>query len=243
MKKTLLILLFFVFAGCAPSSVNVRTSFEQAQAAYEKLLTLHPESSDTQGYRIYMAKAKSAYDSNDMDAALTYSRQALDQANSAYTARIQAGTDLKNLIEQTRAKMNNLVVPSHRAVRLFFEAVRAYKNGKYTESMSAINDASSKLDLDAQTAFVHTVTLHVPENLTARFHSSIPVFAFMGTDIRLHKQIATIKGPMVVNFVNQFFVSEDFSYFHIRSDKLNIDGWVYPQFVVIGQIRTIKGGK
>ena len=242
MKKTILFLLLAAMAGCRPSAVNVKTSLEQAQAAYDKLLTLHPEPADTQGYRIYMAKAKSAYDKHDMEAADKYARQALEQADSSYNTRSQLKADIKNSIERTRIKMNNMLVPSHNAVYLFFEAVNAYNNNEYRKSMAAINDASAKLDLDAQTAFVDKVTLYVPENLTARFGSSIPVFAFLGNDIKLHKQIGYVKGPAEVNFVSQFFISENFSYFHVKSDSLHIDGWVYPQFVVIGKIKQIKKG-
>ncbi len=241
MKIITIILLLVWFIGCGPSSVNVKTSMELAQTAYSKLLTTNPEPLDVQGYRIYMAKAKSAYDNDDYSDAQAYAQQALEQADKAYNTRIQLKADAKNHIELTRTKMNSLLVPGQEAVHEFFEALDNYSTGKYRACLSLLSDVSKRLDINAQTAFLHSVTLYVPENLAGRFGKDVPVFAFMGNDFRLHKVIAQVKGPVEVDFVNQFFVRENFSYFHIKSDKLHIDGWVYPQFVVIGKIKVTHG--
>ncbi len=241
MKRITILLLLLGLIGCGPSAVSVKTSFEQAQTAYNRLLTTHPESIDTQGYRIYMAKAKSAYDKNDFADADKYAKQALEQADNAYNTRIQLSADTRNRIELTRIKMDNLLVPGHEEVHEFFEAINAYNNGQYRTCISMLSDVSKQLDIDAQTAFLNKVTLYVPENLTARFGSNVPVFSFLGNDLKLHNRIASVKGPIEVDFINQFFVNENFSYFHIKIDKLHIDGWVYPQFVVIGKIKEIKG--
>lgn len=242
MKKLLIPLILVWSFGCGPSALNVKTSFEQAQSAYNKLLTTRPESIDTQGYRVYMSKAKAAYANNDFSDADTYAKQAIDQADKAYSTRLQLKADARDRIEQTRMKMNNLLVPGHESVHEFFAAVTAYTNARYRDCISKLSDVSHRLDIDTQTAFLNKVTIYVPENLTARFGASVPVFAFLGQDLRLHKEIARIKGPVEVDFVSQFFVSEDFSYFHIKSTQLNLDGWVYPQFVVIGKIKEIKQG-
>ena len=242
MKKILITLFLAGFVGCGPSALNVKTSLEQAQTAYNKLLTTHPESIDTQGYRIYMAKAKAAYDSNDFDDADNYAKQAIEQADKAYSTRVQLKAEARNDIERTRLKMNNLLVPGHESIHEFFEAITAYTNARYRYCISMLSDVSHRLDIDTQTAFLNKVTLYVPEDLTARFGKTVPVFAFLGQDLRLHKIIERVKGPVEVDFVNQFFVSEDFSYFHIKSTQLHLDGWVYPQFVVIGTIKEIKKG-
>ncbi|MGB9735530.1 MAG: tetratricopeptide repeat protein [bacterium] len=230
-------LLILLLMGCGPSAINVKTSFEQAESAYNRLLTTHPDPIDTQGYRVYMAKAKTAYDKGDYDDAEKYAQQALEQANNAYNTRQQLQKDAKNNIEQIRAKMGNLLVPSHEAIHGFFEAINSYNAGHYRQCISTLSDVSKRLDIDAQTAFLHKVTLYVPENLKNKFGSNIPVFAFLGNDMKLHNQITSIKGPVEVDFVNQFFVNENFSYFHIKDSKLHIDGWVYPQFVIIGKVK------
>ncbi len=240
MKRIIFTLFLVGLIGCGPTALNVKTSFEQAQTAYNRLLTTRPESIDTQGYRVYMAKAKSAYDNNDFSDADRYAKEAIAQADTAYNTRLQLKADAKNHIELTRIKMNNLLVPGHAAVQEFFKAINTYNNARYRECISVLSDVSHRLDIDAQTAFLNKVTLYVPENLTSRFGSSVPVFAFLGKDLRLHNKIASIKGPVEVDFVNQFFLSDSFSYFHIKSDKLHTDGWVYPQFVAIGTIKEIK---
>ena len=193
-----------------------------------------------QGYRVYMAKAKAAYDNNDFDEANKYAKQAIEQADNAYTTRTQLKAEARDHIERTRIKMNGLLVPDHESVHKFFAAVTAYRNARYRNCISMLSDVSHRLDIDKQTAFLNKVSLYVPEDLTARFGKTVPIFAFLGKDLRLHKVIARVKGPVEVDFVNQFFVSEDFSYFHIKSTQLHLDGWVYPQFVVIGKIQEIK---
>lgn len=230
-------ILFLTLTACGPTAINVKTSFEQAETAYNKLLTTHPEPEDLQGYRIYMAKAKSAYDNEDYENAERYAKQALEQANNAYNTRLRLQSEAKKQIELTRIKMDNLLVPSHEAVHEFFEAVNSYNSNQYRKCMSILAEASKRLDIDAQTAFVNKLTLYVPDNLKKRFGDNIPIFAFLGNDLKLHNQITTVKGPVEAEFVNQFFINEDFSYFHIKIDKLHLDGWVYPQFVIIGKIK------
>lgn len=241
MKILMIIALFGWLIGCSPSAINVKTSIDQAQAAYARLLTTNPELLDTQGYRIYMAKAESAYKNNDLSDADANAKQALNQAEKAYNTRMRLKADAKNRIEITRIKLNNLLVPGQDSVHEFFKAIDDYNNARYRTCLSLLTDLSNRLDVSAQTAFLHSVTLNVPQDLEARFGKDVPVFSFMGTDFRLHKLVARIKGPVEVDFVSQFFVRENFSYFHIKSNTLHIDGWVYPQFVVIGKIKTIHG--
>ena len=233
----LIITMLFLTLTCAPTATNVKTLFEQAETAYNKLLTTHPEPEDTQGYRIYMAKAKSAYDNNDFENAERYAKQALEQANNAYSTRLQLQSEAKTQIELTRTKMNNLLVPSHEAIHGFFEALKSYNDGRYRKCISILSDVSKRLDIDAQTAFLNKLTLYVPDYLKNKFGDNIPIFSFLGNDLKLHNQITSVKGPVEVEFVNQFFITEDFSYFHIKIDKLHLDGWVYPQFVIIGKVK------
>ena len=240
MKRILAAFMVLSLMGCGPGAIDVKTSFEQAQAAYDRLMTLHPEAVDTQGYRIYMAKARSARGSGNYTSAENYAVQARGQADSAYTTLEQLKTSTKGLLDATRSKMDNLLVPSQYAVHLFFTARAAYYNGGYRHAKSLLDEASGKLDTDAQTAFARSVTLNVPASLRYRFGDHVPVFSFLGNDFRLHRQIQSIKGPVEVEFVSQFFLNEGFSYFHIKSAKLKIDGWVYPQFVVKGKIKEVK---
>ncbi len=240
MKRTLIFLAIISVMGCGPAAIDVRTSFEQAQTSYERLLTLHPEAVDTQGYRIYMAKARSARKRGSYTSAENFAGEARDQAKRAYTVLKRLKDTIKNHLETTRAKMDNLLVPSQYAVHQYFAALDAYKSNEYRRAENLLDEASGKLAIDAQTAFTKSVTLKVPDNLKYRFGSSIPVFSFLGNDFRLHKQIRSIKGPVRVDFVGQFFLNESFSYFHIRSNKLTIDGWVYPQFVIKGKIKEVK---
>ncbi len=240
MKKLMVTFLILIVTGCGPSAINVKTSFEQARASYDKLMTINPEPLDTQGYRIYMTKAKSSYDHGDYQDAEKYAEQARQQADNAYTSLEQLKANFKNLLEATRSKMNNLLVPSQYALHTFFSAQSAYQNARYREASSLLEEASKKLDIDTQTDFTKSITVFVPDNLKTRFKNNVPLFSFLGNDFKLHKQIGSIKGPAEVDFVNQFFLNENFSYFHIKSDKLNIDGWVYPQFVVKGKIKEVK---
>jgi len=240
MKKIAVVLLMFGLIGCGPSALSIKTSFKQAQASYEKLLTTYPGSIDTQGYRIYIAKARSAYDNGDYTSAKKYVKQASKQAENAYKTRIGLKADVGNRIEINRQKMNKLLIPNHMAVHLFFSAVNAYDNNNYRKAASILKNVSNRLNIDARTAFEHTVTLYVPRNMKSKFGNNVPVYKFLGNDLKLHKPIAGIKTPAEVDFINQFFVNENFSYFHIKSDKLHIDGWVYPQFVIIGKIKEVK---
>lgn len=238
MKRINFALLLLILIGCGPSAINVKTSFEQAEAEYNKLLTTHPEPIDTQGYRIYMSKAKMAYEQNDYEHAERYAQQAAEQAKIAYTTRLQLQSEEKNEIEQIRAKMGKILVPSHEAIRGFFEAINDYNEGKYTSCKALLFNVSKRLDIDEQTAFVNKLTLYVPENLNDKFGNNIPIFAYLGNDMKLHNMIASIKGPVEVEFIDQFFISENFSYFHIKDDKLHLEGWVYPQFVLIGKLKN-----
>ncbi|MCL4478803.1 MAG: hypothetical protein M1381_06865 [Deltaproteobacteria bacterium] len=226
-------------SGCTPA-INIQSSFRQANNAYERLSTLYPNNIDTQGYRVYMAKAESSKANGDYESANKFAIEAKIQADRSYDIRLKLKQAAKSKVELARIKLDRLLVPSNYSIEQFFKASDAYRNGNYRKAITLANDASIKLDIDAQTAFSNTITLYVPDNLKARFSNYIPVFSFIGNDFKLHKLLERVKGPVRVEFIEQFFINKNFSYFHIKSTKLHLDGWVYPQFVIIGNIKEVK---